>query len=57
MCFCQFSPRRVRNWLRGGDAERRYRKLDWTHAGTIPRFALDPDGKTPHDAVIFYKEL
>lgn len=24
--------------------------------GTIPRYALDPDG-TPHDAVIFYKEL
>jgi GNAT superfamily N-acetyltransferase len=42
---------------RGGDAERLYRKLGWIHAGTIPRFALDPDGKTPHDAVIFYKEL
>jgi GNAT superfamily N-acetyltransferase len=42
---------------RGGDAERLYRKLGWTHAGTIPRFAVDPDGKTPHDAVIFYKEL
>jgi len=42
---------------RGGAAERLYRKLGWTHVGTIPRFALDPDGKTPHDAVIFYKEL
>jgi len=26
-------------------------------AGTIPGFAVDPDGKTPHDAVIFYKPL
>ena len=25
-------------------------------AGTIPAYALDPDG-TPHDAVIFYKDL
>jgi acetyltransferase len=41
---------------RGEAAESLYRKLGWTHAGTIPRFALDPDG-TPHDAVIFYKEL
>jgi len=42
---------------RGAAAERLYRRLGWTHAGTIPRFALDPDGETPHDAVIFYKEL
>jgi GNAT superfamily N-acetyltransferase len=42
---------------RGEAAERLYRRMGWTHAGTIPRFALDPDGKTPHDAVIFYKEL
>jgi GNAT superfamily N-acetyltransferase len=41
---------------RGGAADRLYRRLGWTHAGTIPRFAVDPDG-TPHDAVIFYKEL
>lgn len=41
---------------RGGAAERLYRRLGWTHAGTIPRYALDPDG-TPHDAVIFYKQL
>jgi hypothetical protein len=25
--------------------------------GAIPRFAVDTDGVTPHDAVIFYKEL
>jgi GNAT superfamily N-acetyltransferase len=41
----------------GGAAEQLYRHLGWTLAGTIPRYALDPDGTTPHDAVIFYKEL
>lgn len=38
-------------------AERLYRRLGWTPVGTIPRYALDADGRTPHDAVIFYKEL
>jgi GNAT superfamily N-acetyltransferase len=42
---------------RGGAAERLYRRMGWVHAGTIPRFALDGDGRTPHDAVIFYKNL
>lgn len=42
---------------RGAAADHLYRRLGWTHAGTIPRFALDPDGATPHDAVILYKEL
>ena len=41
---------------RGAAAEHLYRHIGWTPAGTIPRYALDPDG-TPHDAVIFYKEL
>jgi GNAT superfamily N-acetyltransferase len=41
---------------RGDVAEHLYRHLGWTPAGTIPGYALDPDG-TPHDAVIFYKEL
>ena len=41
---------------RGDAAEHLYRNLGWTAAGTIPGYALDPDG-TPHDAVIFYKEL
>jgi GNAT superfamily N-acetyltransferase len=41
---------------RGDAAEHLYRQLGWSAAGTIPRYALDPDG-TPHDAVIFYKEL
>lgn len=42
---------------RGGVADQLYRRLGWVHAGTIPMFALDTDGKTPHDAVIYYKEL
>lgn len=42
---------------RGEPAERLYRRLGWIAAGTIPRYALDPDGRTPHDAVIMYKEL
>jgi acetyltransferase len=41
---------------RGDAAERLYRRLGWTAAGTIPGYALDPDG-TPHDAVLFYKHL
>lgn len=42
---------------RGGPAEALYRRLGWTFAGIIPRYAFDTDGVTPHDTVIFYKEL
>jgi GNAT superfamily N-acetyltransferase len=42
---------------RGDAADRLYRRLGWSEAGTIPAFALDPDGTTRHDAVIFYKHL
>jgi len=42
---------------RGGAAERLYRRLGWTYAGTIPRYALDTDGQTLHDTIIFYKDL
>jgi GNAT superfamily N-acetyltransferase len=42
---------------KGEAAEQLYRRIGWTHAGTIPRYAFDTDGSTPHDAVIFYKEL
>jgi GNAT superfamily N-acetyltransferase len=42
---------------RGAAAEYLYRQLGWAYAGTIPGFAFDPDGITPHDAVVFYKEL
>lgn len=41
---------------RGDAAEHLYRRIGWIPAGTIRGYALDPDG-TPHDAVIFYKEL
>jgi hypothetical protein len=37
-------------------AEQLYRHLGWTHVGTIPRYALDPDG-TPYGAAFFYLEL
>ncbi len=41
---------------RGDGAEQLYRRLGWTALGTIPRYALDPEG-APHDAVFFYREL
>jgi GNAT superfamily N-acetyltransferase len=42
---------------RGDAADRLYRRLGWIEAGTIPAFALDPDGRSRHDAVIFYKHI
>ena len=42
---------------RGDAGERLYRRLGWNVVGTIPRFALDTDGRTPHDTVVFHKEL
>jgi ribosomal protein S18 acetylase RimI-like enzyme len=42
---------------RGDAGEQLYRRLGWTVVGTIPRYALDTDGRTPHDTVVFYKEL
>lgn len=42
---------------RGDAGENLYRRLGWTTVGTIPRFALDTDGVTLHDTVVFYKEL
>lgn len=47
----------MRGELAVATIERLYRRLGWIHAGTIPRYALDTDGQTPNDAVIFYKEL
>ena len=41
---------------RGDAGEALYRALGWTVVGTIPNYALDPDG-TPHDTVVFYREL
>jgi hypothetical protein len=31
--------------------------LGWIRVGAIPGFAVDPDGTTPHDSVILYKQL
>lgn len=42
---------------RGGEAERLYRRLGWVCVGTIPDYALDPDGAAMHDTVIFYKRV
>ncbi len=51
-----FLPPLTLDTKRRGPAEHLYRKLGWTVVGTIPNFALDPDG-TPHDTVVFYKQL
>jgi len=42
---------------RRGLGERLYCRIGWSVVGTIPRYALDTDGATPHDTVVFYKEL
>jgi len=42
---------------RGAAADLLYRRLGWIAVGAIPAYAVDPDGTTPHDAVIFYKQL
>ncbi|MBM4219057.1 MAG: GNAT family N-acetyltransferase [Gammaproteobacteria bacterium] len=42
---------------RGEAGERLYRQLGWNVVGTIPRYALDTDGRSLHDTVVFYKEL
>jgi GNAT superfamily N-acetyltransferase len=38
------------------DAERLYERGGWTRVGTIPRYALLPDG-ADCDTVVFYKDL
>ena len=40
----------------GGAAERLYEKLDWTRVGSIPDYALMPDGR-PCATTVFYKAL
>jgi ribosomal protein S18 acetylase RimI-like enzyme len=42
---------------RGDAGERLYRRLGWNVVGTIPRYALDTDGRSLHDTVVFFKEL
>jgi GNAT superfamily N-acetyltransferase len=39
-----------------GDAERLYEREGWKRVGTIPNYALLPDG-APCDTVVFYKHL
>lgn len=41
----------------GCAAEGLYQSSGWTRVGTIPCFAMDPDGVTPHATVVFYKDL
>jgi GNAT superfamily N-acetyltransferase len=40
----------------GGDAARLYDRLGWTTVGTVPDFALYPDGR-PCDTTYFWKKL
>lgn len=40
----------------GGAGERLYRRLGWIPLGTIPRFALHPDGR-PCGSTFFYRDL
>jgi GNAT superfamily N-acetyltransferase len=39
-----------------GDGERLYRRMGWTFAGTIPGYALFPDGR-PASTSYFYKQI
>jgi GNAT superfamily N-acetyltransferase len=40
----------------GGDAERLYTRLGWTRVGSIPNYAMFPDGRWC-DTTIFWKRL
>lgn len=40
----------------GGEAERLYRRLGWTVAGSVPGYAVGPDGAA-HGQSLLYKEL
>jgi GNAT superfamily N-acetyltransferase len=42
---------------RGANAEGLYRQMGWIEVGVIPRYAVDPDGKTMHDTVVMYKQF
>ncbi len=46
----------VLDTVTGSPADRLYRRLGWTELGTVPGFALYPDGR-PCDATFFWKEL
>ncbi len=46
----------VLDTVTGGDAERLYQRLGWERVGTIPGYALMPDGE-PCSTTIFYRNL
>ncbi len=46
----------VLDTVTGSAADRLYRRLGWNEVGTVPGFALYPDGR-PCDATFFWKEL
>lgn len=46
----------VLDTVTGSAAERLYRRLGWQEVGTIPNYALSPDG-TPNATTYFYKPL
>lgn len=46
----------VLDTVTGGDAERLYARSGWVPVGSVPRFALRPDG-TPCGTTFFYKHL
>ncbi|HWA16782.1 MAG TPA: GNAT family N-acetyltransferase [Gemmatimonadales bacterium] len=46
----------VLDTVTGGDAERLYERLGWTRVGSIPRYALMPDG-APCATTVFYRDL
>ena len=46
----------VLDTVTGEDAERLYTRLGWTRVGTIPGYALYPDGR-PCSTTIFWKTI
>jgi GNAT superfamily N-acetyltransferase len=46
----------VLDTVTGGDGERLYARQGWRRCGTIPNYALWPDGR-PCATTVFYKEL
>ena len=46
----------VLDTVTGGDAERLYARMGWVRVGTIPGYALMPNGE-PSGTTLFYKDL
>ena len=46
----------VLDTVTGGEAEKLYLRLGWTRVGTIPNYAMFPDGRWC-DTTVFYKHL